>query len=122
MRIGFAISGFLFLVLAIYFPALRGEFIMDDWGYITQNPFITDTLSPFHFWFSFNSGPDYWPLSHTFYWIFYRLFGQEPLGYHLVNVVLHAVNGVLVFLLAQRFDRRMAVWAALLFLVHPVQV
>jgi putative transposase len=37
------------------------------------------------------------------------MFGLNPLGYHLVNVLLHAANGVLVFLVARRFAPRLAV-------------
>jgi tetratricopeptide (TPR) repeat protein len=122
MRIRFAFPAFLLISFAVFFPALRGAFIMDDWGYITQNPQITDTRSPLHFWVSFRTGPDFWPLSYTFYWLFYRLFGTNPVGYHVVNIVMHAVNGVLVLLLAYRFAPRKAPWAALLFLVHPMQV
>jgi tetratricopeptide (TPR) repeat protein len=122
MRIKFALPAFLLIAFVVFFPSLNGEFIMDDWGYITQNPHITDSLSPLHFWLSFKSGPDFWPLSYTFYWIFFRLFGNNPLGYHIVNVVMHAMNAVLVMLVARHFAPRKAPWAALLFLVHPLQV
>jgi hypothetical protein len=57
MRLIYLFPGFVLIALAVFYPSLRGEFIMDDWGYITLSPHITDTLSPLHFWISFDSGP-----------------------------------------------------------------
>jgi protein O-mannosyl-transferase len=109
------------LSLALYFPALRGEFIMDDWGYITQNLWVTGAASPWQFWTTFQQ-TDYWPLTYTLYWLLFKLFGENPLGYHLINLAVHAFNGVLLFLLARRFSVQWPLWVALLFLVHPVHV
>src|SRR5262245_23724330 len=48
--------------------------------------------------------------------------GDNPAGYHVVNVLLHIANAVLLFLLLREFaDRWIAVFAAAIFLVHPVQ-
>lgn len=94
---------------------------MDDWGYITQNAWVTAATNPLQFWMTFQQ-TDYWPLTYTFYWLFFKAFGQNPLGYHLSNVAVHALNGVLVFLLARRFQLRWPLWVALLFLVHPLHV
>jgi tetratricopeptide (TPR) repeat protein len=109
------------LSLALFYPALQGEFIMDDWGYITQNGWVTGASSPWRFWTTFNQS-DYWPLTYTFYWAFFKIFGEHSLGYHLVNVLLHALNGVLIFVLARDFKIRWPLWAALIFLVHPLHV
>ncbi|NJM10274.1 MAG: tetratricopeptide repeat protein, partial [Bdellovibrionaceae bacterium] len=118
--------GLLFLILAavsliLFGPSLNGEFIMDDWGYITQNAWVTQSPTPFGFWTTFKQ-TDYWPLSYTFYWIFYRLFGESTFYYHLINVLLHALNGVLVFVLARNWRIRWPIWVALLFVVHPLHV
>lgn len=94
---------------------------MDDWGYITQNPWVTGADSPWRFWTTF-AQTDYWPLTYTFYWLFFKIFGADPLGYHLVNLALHALNGALIFLVARRFDVRWPFWVALLFVVHPLHV
>ncbi len=122
MRLRYYFLIFIGLAAAIFWPSLRGEFIMDDWGYITTNAVIVDGTTPFPFWYSFSVSPDYWPLSYTFYWIFFKLFGLNPLGYHIVNVVVHALNATLVLALARRLAPRMALWAAVLFLVHPLHV
>lgn len=112
---------FIGVTLALFWPAWRGEFIMDDWGYIVRNPYVTGTSSPWIFWSTLRQ-PDYWPLTYTFYWVLYRLFGENPLGYHMVNFVLHAGNATLVYVLARQFNLKWPFWAALLFLVHPLHV
>jgi len=112
---------FFALCVLLFFPSLNGEFIMDDWGYITENPWVTAASGPWAYWTTFKQ-TDFWPLSYTFYWIFYRLFGETTLYYHLVNLSVHALNAVLVFVLASRFSLRWPVWVALLFLVHPLHV
>ncbi|MGE3684019.1 MAG: tetratricopeptide repeat protein [Bdellovibrionales bacterium] len=94
---------------------------MDDWGYITQNPLVRDTHSPWHFWTTLHQ-TDYWPLTYTLYWLFYKMFGENPSPYHAINFVLHAFNATLVFAIAQQRGVRWSLVAALLFLVHPLHV
>ncbi len=121
MRHLYVYAACLALSFLVYWPSLRGEFIMDDWGYITQNATVVQAESPLRFWTTFET-TDYWPLTYTVYWLEYRLFGQNPLGYHVVNVVLHSVNGFLLFILATQFGLRWALFGALLFLLHPLHV
>lgn len=122
MRYTFAFfAAALALAYLVYSPALHGGFIMDDWGYLVQNPWITQTGSPWLFWARLDQ-PDYWPLTYTCYWLMYRLFGTEPFGYHAVNVALHAFNATLVYALATRFRTRGAWLAGAVFLLHPLGV
>lgn len=122
MRLRYLLPLFWVIALAIFLPALRGEFIMDDWAYITKNPAVVGAVLPFKYWFSLTAVQDYWPLTYTFYWLFFRLFGEEPLAYHLINLALHVGNSLLVFLIARRLTPRWSLVAALLFLVHPLHV
>lgn len=114
---------FFLLGLLVYFPALRGEFIMDDWGYITQNPLVRDSSSPWIFWSTFQS-VDYWPLSYTLYWSLFRLFGENPLGYHLLNLLIHSFNASLLWTLALTWPVTASVAGAMsaLFFLHPLHV
>jgi hypothetical protein len=75
--------------LALYAPALRGELILDDWGYITENPWITTTASPWLFWTRLDQ-IDYYPLTYTWYWVAWRLFGENTLPYHLTRRRSHS--------------------------------
>lgn len=66
----------------------------------------------------------YTPLAMLSLALDYRLWGLDPFGYHLTNVLLHAVNAVLVYLFLRGIVRSdtTAMVAALVFAVHPVQM
>ncbi|MCX6109151.1 MAG: tetratricopeptide repeat protein [Proteobacteria bacterium] len=112
---------FFLLALAVFAPAWRGEFIMDDWGYISDNRWLTSALSPLRFWTSLHQ-TDYWPLSYSVYWALWRLFGTATYPYHLLNIGLHALNAALLWQLLRRRGVVLSMGAALIFLLHPQQV
>lgn len=117
--------GALFLVLAIfisYWPALHGDFIWDDDAYVTQNPLLTAPDGLQRIWFSFYHQSQYFPLVYTTFRIEYALWGLRPMGYHLVNILLHSANALLVWLLLKRLKLAGAWFAAAIFALHPVQV
>jgi hypothetical protein len=66
----------------------------------------------------------YRPFTIYTYYLNYRLWGwgANPLGYHVFNLVLHILNGLLVFVLVSRISGRALIGAfsALLFVTHPV--
>lgn len=66
----------------------------------------------------------YIPVTIFSYWIEYNIWGLDPSGYHVVNVLIHALNGVLAYLLIERLiqKRWIALFASILFIVHPTQV
>ena len=67
---------------------------------------------------------NYQPLVHLSYALDYKIFGMNPKGFHLTNIILHIVNSLLVFLFAFLLlkDDRSALIIALIFSVHPIQV
>lgn len=119
------VRGVLALVLlatAAHAPALRGGFLWDDDDYITENPTLREAGGLSRIWLEPTSLPQYYPLVHTTFWIESRLWGLRPLGYHVVNLALHAFAAVLAWALLRRLAVPGAWLAAALFAIHPVQV
>lgn len=115
------------LLLAVtfiaYWPALSGGLLWDDAAHITK-PSLRSLDGLQQIWINPHSTQQYYPLSHSAFWVMWWPFGENTLGYHVVNVVLHAINAVLVWLVLRRLriDPRAAVLAAFVFALHPVNV
>jgi len=107
--------------LLAYFPALRGGFIWDDAGHVTR-PDLQSLQGLTRIWFEVGATQQYYPFLHTAFWIEHRLWGNSPLGYHLLNVLLHATAACLLGGALRRLAVPGAWLAALLFALHPVCV
>jgi len=110
------------LTLLAYIPAMRGGYIWDDNAHITDNATLRSSDGLAKIWFEPKVLPQYYPLVHTTFWVEYHLWQLHPFGYHLVNVLLHALNAILL-LLVLRYLRVPGAWlAAAFFALHPVHV
>ena len=82
-----------------YLPAmLWGGFVWDDNLYIKVDP-VRDVSGLWQIWFSpseLGREDHYWPLVYTTFWLEHKLWGFDPTGYHIVNVLLHLANTLLV--------------------------
>ncbi|MFT5365231.1 MAG: tetratricopeptide (TPR) repeat protein [Candidatus Latescibacterota bacterium] len=110
----------------VYANSLQNGFTFDDWPLVAQNPLV---MQP-HIGAIFSSAywPDrpelglYRPLTTLSYAINRLVLGEGPWGFHLVNVALHIVNALLVFVgMRKILERPFAGLCALIFLLHPVQ-
>ena len=110
------------LILLVYLPALRGEFIWDDDAYVTRDAMLTAPDGLSQIWFSAHRQSQYFPLAYTTLRFERALWGLNPRGYHAVNVMLHAVNALLLWQLLRRLMAPGAWLAAAIFALHPVQV
>ena len=110
------------LTLAAYFPAMRAGWVWDDNHYVTGNVFLKTLYGLTRLWLRPGAVPQYYPVTHTSFWIEYHLWGLWPLGYHLDNVLLHIANAVLIGLILRRLNVPGFALAAALFALHPVQV
>jgi tetratricopeptide (TPR) repeat protein len=110
-------------VVLVYLPViLTGGFIWDDPQYITQNPVLRTAAGLAAIWIHPTTTPQYYPIVHTTFWVEYHLWGLHPLGYHLDNVLLHALGSVLLWRVLRRLEIPGAELAAAIFALHPVQV
>jgi hypothetical protein len=109
--------------LWLYSPALSGPFLFDDFGLPFQ---LTSRVAPLSSWVS-----GVRPVLMFSYWLNNRIWGDGAFSYHVVNVLIHAANAGLVFLILLRLmgmagwaDTRARIAAAIgaaAFLVHPLE-
>ena len=104
-----------------YLPAVRGGFLWDDDAHVTK----ADLRSPHgleRIWGEVGATQQYYPLLHTAFWLEHRLWGDAVVGYHLINILLHAAAACLVVAVARRLAVPGALLAGLLFALHPIEV
>lgn len=113
-----------FVVFTVYGPALSGPFFLDD----TYLPYAMAIYEdqPFSKWME-----GVRPVLMLSYWLNFQQSAQETFSYHVINVLLHLLNGALVFLIVRKaldWERTvkpereiLAAFAAGLFLLHPLQ-
>jgi hypothetical protein len=109
-------------VLWIYWPVLYGDWLWDDDILVTENALVHDPSGLWKIWFDPGSMIDYQPLKMSVSWLQWQFLGNDTLGYHLTNIVLHILSALLVWRLLGKFSLRLAWLGGLLFAVHPVQV
>jgi tetratricopeptide (TPR) repeat protein len=104
-------------------PALDGPFVFDDFHLPFADP--NAAQMPPAFWIGAVR-----PLLMATYWANYRVSGVQPVSYHTVNIVLHAIAAVLVWLVLKKLilispagssARWFPFFGAGVFLVHPLQ-
>src|SRR5215469_10264412 len=84
----------LLLVVVAYLPALRGEFIWDDDYNVIKSKPLRSMGGLLRIWFEPGAAQQYYPLTHTSFWLDYHLWGLHPLAYHFENVLLHALGAI----------------------------
>src|SRR5262245_50062480 len=124
-------TGFFLLLMAVavgcYLNSLSGALIYDDVNAIVRNPAVTDLdvrrIVSTGSWFAPNGYMDvYRPVTTATLAANYALHGTAPLGYHVVNVLLHAAVCVVLVLVLSRVtgEAMLALLAGFLFAAHPV--
>src|SRR6266481_10230501 len=105
-----------------YQPAWHGGFIWDDDSYITNNELLTAPDGLRRIWFSLGSPSQYFPLVYTMFRFEHSWWGLNPTGYHVVNILLHIANALIVWRVLARLNVPGAWLAGAIFALHPVQV
>ena len=104
-----------------YQPAWQGTLLWDDEAHITK-PELRSWIGLTRIWTELGATQQYYPLSHSVFWLEHRLYGDEPLGYHLLNILLHALSAFLLYRILRRLTIPGAWLAAAIFALHPIEV
>jgi tetratricopeptide (TPR) repeat protein len=126
---GKALASFiLFCAVAwVFLPATQNGFVnYDDPDYVLNNSHVRSGLSAENIGWAFRSAEagNWHPLTWISHMVDCQLFGLNPARHHLVNVLFHAANAVLLFLALSRltgFPGR-CLFVAALFALHPLRV
>src|SRR5206468_1807493 len=111
---------FVFTLLA-YLPAVRGGFIWDDDAHVTR-PDLRSLHGLARIWLDPHATQQYYPLLHSAFWLEHRLWADDVVYYHLLNVLLHAINACLLARIVRQLSIPGAWLAAFIFALHPVCV
>ena len=119
--------GLALLTLVVFWPATGYDFInLDDETNVYENPHVATGLTAENVRWAFTSvHQDWWlPLLWLSYMLDIRIFGFGPHGHHLINILLHAANVLLLFWTLHRMtgSRWRSVFVAALFALHPLRV
>ena len=119
--------GLFVITAAIYSKAAYFPFcVVDDNDYVTKNLQVASGLTPESIRWAFTAfhASNWHPVTWLSLMLDSQLFGNNPMGFHLVNIFLHALNTSLLFLLFNSMTG--AVWrsafVAACFAVHPLHV
>ncbi len=113
-------------VLAVFGQTAHFEFLnYDDQLYVSQNPVVQEGVSAQAFVWAFTHAQvaNWIPLTTLSHMLDCQVFGLHAGGHHLVNVMLHAANAVLLFLVLRRMTGSLwrSAFVAAVFAVHPLR-
>jgi tetratricopeptide (TPR) repeat protein len=109
------------VTLAAYQRVYRAGFVWDDNAHVTRAG-LRSLHGLWRIWFEPGSTQQYYPVLHSAFWLEHRAWGDSATGYHLANVLLHALVACLLLRVLMRLAVPGAFLGAALFAVHPVAV
>ncbi len=115
------------VVAVLYAPVIEHPFVnYDDDDYVTENVHIKNGVTWRTVEWAFVSAEhaNWHPLTWISHALDFEFYGLQPSGHHFTSVALHALNSMILFLLAFYSTRRTgpSLIVALLFAVHPINV
>jgi len=121
-------SVFLIVIVWIAFGhAVTHEFVgYDDYSYVLQNPRVANglTLDGIQWAFTHVYATNWHPVTTISHMLDCQLYGLQPWGHHLTNILLQAAAAVLLFLALRNLtgDLWPSLFVAAIFAVHPLRV
>ncbi|HSG08882.1 MAG TPA: hypothetical protein VLA36_11035 [Longimicrobiales bacterium] len=117
------------LTFVAYAGSLGNGWVWDDFLVLVDNPALRDLTRIGDFFTDYRTGVAaegmafYRPLRTLLYALMIRGFGVDPIPFHALNVILHAGNTLLVFILCRMLSGRVGpAWTvAAIFALHPIQ-
>jgi hypothetical protein len=127
------LSGF-FLIMGVlvYFPGINCEYLFDDIKEILINPAMQTIWPPWYSMFVDNTLPSR-PIPYYSFALNYAISGHNTWSYHVVNIMLHACMGMIIYLILRRILPRLlplrfqsltdtiALWCSMIWMLHPIQ-
>ncbi len=115
------------IVLIVFGQTLRHEFVnYDDQEYVYENPRITNglTLEGIQWAFTHVHAGNWHPLTTISHMLDCQLYGLQPWGHHMTNVLLHAAAAIFLFLALRKLTGAQwpSAFVAAVFAIHPLRV
>lgn len=119
-----AIHIIIFVGFLVFGNMLFNNFVEDDLSYIIENPLTHSINISYAFGPNlFNGAGQYRPIPAFYFSLLYTLFSNTPFFYHFLQLILHILCSVLIYILLNKFfSKGIAFFLSLLFLVHPINV
>lgn len=127
-RSAFAVILFLTITtFAVFWQVRDHEFvILDDGKYVTENSHVRDGLTwEGLVWAFTTTHANFWhPLTWISHMLDCELYGLDPAGHHLTNLLIHIANTLLLFLVLERMTGALwpSAFVAAMFALHPLHV
>ena len=96
-----AVALIYFATFLAYAPAINGGFLWDDDAHVTK-PGLQSLEGLKRIWTEPGASQQYYPILHTAFWVEHRLWGNAVVGYHLMNLLLHATAACLVVAIVRK--------------------
>ncbi len=110
------------LVIITYYPIIHAGYIWDDDQYVSENANLRDWQGLKRIWLSPSSSPQYYPLVFTGFWLERQVWGPNPQVNHIINVLIHIANALILWSLLKKLDVKPAFFISLVFALHPVHL
>ncbi len=110
------------LALVAYWPLHTAGYIWDDGGWLVHNHFVHHWRGLWNIWLNPHDSIQYYPMVFTAFNIQWHIWGANPMGYHLLNIMMQATDAVLLWRILKALGLRSAWIASAVWAIHPVQV